>query len=87
MYRFTAPIKMDNASISLAECVRAIDGGETELALDGLGSSDSSAVAVLLAAVRHAREKGMALGLIGMPEAVASLATLYGVDALLIAPG
>ena len=87
MYRFAAPITMGNASASLADCVRAIDGGETDLALDALGRSDSSAVAVLLAAVRHAREKGKALRLTGMPQAVTSLAALYGVDALLTARG
>ena len=84
MYSFPAPITMGNASASLADCIRAIDGGETEFALDGLGRSDSSAVAVLLAAARHAREKGVQpLRLTGMSEAVASLAKLYGVDALL----
>ena len=88
MYSFPAPITMGNASASLADCIRAIDGGETEFALDGLGRSDSSAVAVLLAAARHAREKGATtrdrpLRFSGMSEAVASLAKLYGVDALL----
>ena len=85
MYRFAAPITMDNASANLADCIRAIDGGESELALEALGRSDSSAVAVLLAATRHARDKGLSLHLREMPEAVASLAALYGVDALLIA--
>lgn len=74
---------MGNASASLADCVRAIDGGETELSLDTLGRSDSSAVAVLLAAARHARENGKALRWTGMPEAVTSLAALYGVESLL----
>ncbi len=84
MYSFPAPITMGNASASLADCMRAIDGGETEFALDALGRSDSSAVAVLLAAARHAREKGRSLRWTGMSAAVASLAKLYGVDTLLI---
>ncbi len=74
---------MGNASANLVEGIRAIDGGETEFDLDALGRSDSSAVAVLLAVARHARTMGKALRLTNMPEAVASLATLYGVDALL----
>ncbi len=85
MYRFPAPITMGNASASLADCIVALDGGETEFALDALVRSDSSAVAVLLAATRHAREKKKSLRLTGMPEALTSLATLYGVDALLAA--
>ena len=83
MVRFAAPITMDNASANLADSLRAIDGGETEFDLDALGRSDSSAVAVLLAAARHAHTNGKALRLTGMPEAVTSLAALYGVDALL----
>ncbi len=87
MFRFPAPITMGNAAASLADCIVAIDGGETDLALDALGRSDSSAVAVLLAARRHALEvdsmRGKSLRLTGMPAAVKSLAALYGVDALL----
>lgn len=83
MYRFPGPVTMDNASASLADCMRAVDGGETEFALDALGRSDSSAVAVLLAASRHARDSGRTLQWTGMNEAVASLVVLYGVDALL----
>lgn len=87
MYRFSAPVTMGNASASLVECVRAVDAGETEFALDALGRSDSSAVAVLLATARHARGKGVVLRWTGMPKAVASLAALYGADALLTAHG
>jgi len=83
MYRFNAPITMGNASASLADCVKAIDGGETDLELAALEHSDSSAVAVLLAAARHAGLNGKRLRLVEMPRAVASLAKLYGVDTML----
>ena len=87
MYRLPGSVTMDNASASLADCVRAVDGGETEFALDALGRSDSSAVAVLLASSRHARDRGVSLQWTGMNEAVASLAALYGVADLLNTPG
>ena len=83
MYRFSAPITMGNASASLAEGARAIDGGETELGLGALERSDSSAVAVLLALARHAGLNGKTLKFVDMPRAVGSLAKLYGVDTLL----
>lgn len=87
MYRFSSPITMGNASSSLAACVQAIDRGETEIALDGLAHSDSSAVAVLCAIARHAGLNGKRLKLSGMPAGLASLAKLYGVDTLLPVSG
>jgi phospholipid transport system transporter-binding protein len=74
---------MGNASASLAACVKAIDAGESELVLDGLAHSDSSAVAVLLAALRHAEGAGRPFRVSGMPDSVRSLATLYGVEGLM----
>ncbi len=78
-YRFPGPITMGNASASLAACVAAIDAGESELVLDALAHSDSSAVAVLVAVRRHAALAGKTLAIGPAPEAVTSLATLYGV--------
>ncbi len=79
-FRFAGPITMDNASASLAACTAAIDAGESELALDALAHSDSSAVAVIVAARRHAGLAGKTLQLTGVPPAVGSLAKLYGVE-------
>jgi phospholipid transport system transporter-binding protein len=79
-YRFAAPITMDNAQASLAACVAAIDAGESDFALDGLAHSDSSAVAVLIAARRHAELAGKTMRTAGAPDAVLSLAKLYGVE-------
>lgn len=83
MYRFPAPITMGNASASLAACLAAIDGGEADFALDALTHSDSSAVAVLIAATRHAELAGKALRMSNVPESVHALATLYGVEGLM----
>ena len=86
MFRFGAPITMAGAAFALAEASKAIAAGETELQLDGLDGSDSSAVAVLVACRRLARQAGNRLSLAGMPASLASLAKLYGVDALLAEP-
>ncbi len=79
-FRFPADITMDNASASLASCVAAIDAGEGSLSLAALAHSDSSAVAVVLAARRHATLAGRVLTIEDVPAAVRSLATLYGVE-------
>lgn len=83
MYSVPAAITMDNASSSLGDLRRAIDGGETVIGLASLARSDSSALAVLLAAVRHAQGAGKVLRVSGMPAPMQSLAKLYGVDTLL----
>jgi phospholipid transport system transporter-binding protein len=93
MFRFDGPITMDNASAALTAARRGIDDGrgddgggddgEVEFALDALVHSDSSAVAVLIAAQRHAEMAGKTLRWSAVPDAVRSLARLYGVDALI----
>jgi len=74
---------MGNASASLATCIAAIDAGESVLSLDGLAHSDSAAVAVLIAARRHAEAAGRTVTVDAVPDAVTSLATLYGVAGLI----
>ena len=83
MYAVPAAVTMDNASKSLADLCRAIDGGETEIGLQALARSDSSGLAVILAAVRHAQGAGRVLRVSGMPASMQSLARLYGVEGLL----
>ncbi len=83
MFRFDGPITMGNAQAALVALRRAIDGGESAVSLASLGRSDSSAVAVLVAATRHAESKGGSLAWSDVPDAVASLARLSGVDPLL----
>jgi phospholipid transport system transporter-binding protein len=51
--------------------------------LDGLTHSDSSAVAVLIAARRHAELGGKTMRTAGVPDAVRSLAKLYGVESFI----
>ena len=82
MYSVPAAITMANASKSLADLRRAIDGGETAVGLEALAHSDSSALAVILAAIRYAQGAGKVLRVSGMPASMQSLAKLYGVDGL-----
>jgi phospholipid transport system transporter-binding protein len=79
-FRVAGPVTMANAAQALAACSAAIDGGETVFSLDALAHSDSSAVAMLIAARRHAAERGRALTFEAIPASVASLAALYGVE-------
>ncbi len=74
---------MDNASKTLADLRRAIDGGETAVGLEALAHSDSSALAVVIEAVRYAQVAGKTLHVGGMPPSMQSLAKLYGIDDLL----
>ena len=48
-----------------------------------IGAVDSSAVAVLLAVKRGAAAQGREIAFAGVPEALASLASLYGVEEIL----
>jgi phospholipid transport system transporter-binding protein len=79
-FRVAGPVTMANASATLAACTAAIDGGETVFSLDALAHSDSSCVAMLIAARRHAELAGRTLTLQAAPESVRSLASLYGVE-------
>lgn len=86
MYRVPAAITMGSASASLAALNTAIDGGESEIALDAIEHSDSSAVAVILAAMRHAQAAGKTVRFSGLPATSHSLAKLYGVETLIAGP-
>jgi phospholipid transport system transporter-binding protein len=56
-----------------------------EVDLSGVVAVDSSAVAVLLALSRRAKEEGRPLVFIGVPAALRALADLYSVEELLAA--
>jgi phospholipid transport system transporter-binding protein len=51
----------------------------------GLAAVDSSAVAVLLSLKRRAAQEGSALAFDNVPAALSALATVYGVEEMLIA--
>ena len=72
-----------NATALLQQGEAAIRGGESHFDLSNVQRCDSSAVALLLAWERAARERGMRLGFAGIPASLRSLAKLYGVDVLI----
>ncbi len=86
-------MKIDSASFTNANAAAlaeqgcaALRAGETTFDLSAVKEVDSATVATLLAWRRTAQELGVTLRLTGVPAAVASLATLYGVDGLLGTP-
>jgi phospholipid transport system transporter-binding protein len=78
-----ADIGMANAGEIVAAGVDAIRAGDSAFDLSAVRSCDSSAVAVVLAWQREAEACGLALQLSGLPPALLSLATVYGVAPLL----
>ncbi|XQU69378.1 hypothetical protein OJJOAM_002109 [Cupriavidus sp. H18C1] len=62
---------------------RAWRKGEAQVDCSALGQVDSSAVAVMLALHRDASARGRTLAFVGVPQQLAALASLYGVDTLL----
>lgn len=51
--------------------------------VSGLRHADSAALAVLIALERRAASEGATLAIVGIPQPLRSLATVYGVDELL----
>lgn len=66
-----------------AELRRTAAGEPAELDAGALQDFDSSAVALLLALARVARERGVELRLLALPPRLRELAVLYGVGSLL----
>ncbi|GAB4465146.1 MAG: STAS domain-containing protein [Burkholderiaceae bacterium] len=78
-----ASISNENAAALLNAGIDAIRAGDADFDLSAVRQVDSSAVALLLAWQREAQSRGARLALSGLPAALKSLATLYGVDELI----
>lgn len=78
-----ASITNDTAAALLPAGVEAIRAGDTVIDLAAVREVDTAAVALLLAWQREAQAAGQAVEFTGVPDGIASLAKLYGVDALL----
>lgn len=78
-----ASITNENAAALLPAGIEAIRSGESVIDLASVREVDSAAVALLIAWQREAQAVGKSLDLTGVPDGVASLAKLYGVDVLL----
>lgn len=78
-----ATLTLASAKAALAAGLAQIAAGATSVNCAPLAQFDSSALAVLLAWQRAARERGGALAILNLPPALASLARAYGVDGLI----
>jgi len=83
MFQPTLSLTVANADVALAEGLRAIEDGQTEIDLAQLTAVDSAGVATLLAWQRAAHLRHRPLHFHHLPEGVRSLAQLYGVSDLL----
>ncbi len=82
-WTFEGALTFDNAAAAL-EASTALDlptSGRVDLS--GLGSVDSSALAVVFALKRRGKAERRELVFEGVPAGLASLARVYGVDGLL----
>jgi phospholipid transport system transporter-binding protein len=77
-------LSFQTATAALEQGYAAISAGTTEFDLGSVGAADSSAVALLLAWQRRARQAGQTLVYTNVPASLRKLASLYGVDALLV---
>ena len=71
---------MDHAGAIFRAAGVLRQGQDLVLDLGGVGTVDSSAVALLASLVRFARAKGSTLRVLNAPEAIAHLASIYGLD-------
>ncbi|WP_206950925.1 STAS domain-containing protein [Trinickia acidisoli] len=74
-----------SATAALAAGLARIEAGATAVDCAQLTQFDSSALAVLLAWRRAAQARGKSLGVRNVPDGLASLAQVYGIDALFVA--
>ena len=77
-------LSFQTATAALEQGYAAIAAGTTEFDLGSVGAADSSAVALLLAWQRRARQSGQSLVYVNVPASLRKLASLYGVDELLV---
>ena len=77
------PVTLANVSTILDEGRRHLEEGVRVVDLSEVTDLDSSLLAALLAWLRDAKAKGFDLAFTNLPEALRTIARLYGVDALL----
>jgi len=77
------PVTLANVASILAEGRRHLDEGVRVVDLSEVTELDSSLLAALLTWLRDARAKQVDLAFMNLPEALRTIARLYGVDGLL----
>lgn len=81
--RVTQPMVMANAAALLQAGQAALTQGEEIVDLAAVSALDSSALAVMLAWLRSAREQGRSLRFASPPDGLRALIGLYGLDDVL----
>ncbi len=71
----------------LVEARRLASAGDLALDLSAVGEADSAALALMLDCLRSARAASHRFEVRNLPQGLASLASMYGIDALLADAG
>jgi phospholipid transport system transporter-binding protein len=79
----SGPLTLSSVTAALHEGSAAISQGVRTVDLGGVGELDSSALALLLAWLREAKQSNRALSFANLPEGLTTIARLYGVAELL----
>ncbi len=79
----SGPVTLANAAALLEEGRRHVDEGVQTVDLGEVSEMDSALLAVLLAWLREAKSRNVALQFARLPESLRTIARLYGVDELL----
>ena len=79
----SGPVTLANAAQVLEEGRQHLQDGVQSVDLAGVTELDSALLALLLAWVREAKSRNRELALANPPQALRTIARLYGVDTLL----
>ena len=81
-WSFGGALTFDDAAQVLAASASLPLPASGVVDFSGLAQADSTALAVIIALRRRAREQGRALSITGLPASLRSLAVVYGVEHL-----
>ena len=79
----SGPVTLANVAAVLEEGRRHLEDGVEAVDLAGVTEMDSALLALLLAWMREAKSRDRGLTLANPPQALSTIARLYGVDTLL----
>ena len=82
----SGPVTLENVAQVMEEGQRHLDEGVQTVDVGEVSDLDSSLLAMLLAWLREAKAKEQQLSLVNLPDALRTIARLYGVENLLQAP-
>lgn len=82
----SGPVTLANVAEVLEEGRKHLEDGVESVDLAGVTEMDSALLALLLAWLREAKSRNRGLALANPPQALRTIARLYGVDTLLV-PG